>query len=97
MSATDMLHRAVPTHTCPLLRLPEVCFFDPPTARTHLPPFVALTYDVGDPHNTVSNQHHAKGLGTGTFENTQADQKVGYPNKVEASFLKAQVGNEKGK
>jgi len=36
-------------------------------------------------------------MGTGPFEETQADQKVGYPNKVEAAFKKTHTGNEKGK
>jgi len=51
----------------------------------------------GNPENTISNQEHSKGVGTGTFEKTQADQKVGYPTKTEAQFLKAHLGNEKGK
>ncbi|GAB7332889.1 hypothetical protein MBLNU13_g04605t1 [Cladosporium sp. NU13] len=63
-------------------------------SNTHLP---AVATPRGDPENTISNQTHAKGIGSGTFEQTQADQKVGYPTKTEAQFLKAQVGNEKGK
>jgi hypothetical protein len=40
---------------------------------------------------------HAKGVGSGTFEKTQADQKVGYPTDTGAQFTKAHLGNEKGK
>ena len=53
--------------------------------------------DAGDSGRSDSNQTHLKGMGTGPFEETQADQKVGYPNKVEAAFKKTHTGNEKGK
>jgi hypothetical protein len=38
-----------------------------------------------------------KGMGTEAFKNTQADQKVGYPNKTEAQFKQAHTGDDKGK
>jgi hypothetical protein len=55
------------------------------------------THHAGNPDNTVSNQMHAKGPGSGVFEKTQADQKVGYPTKAEAQFNQAHLGNDKGK
>jgi hypothetical protein len=55
------------------------------------------TYDAGDSENTISNQMHSKGVGTKTFENNHADQKVSNHTETGAQFMKAQLGNEKGK
>jgi hypothetical protein len=52
---------------------------------------------AGNADNTASNQTKMKGAGTGAFEKTHADQKVGYPTATEAQFTKAHLGNEKGK
>jgi len=62
--------------------------------NTHLP---AVATPRGNSEDTSSNQTHHKGPGTGIFEQTHADQKVGYPSETEAQFRKAHLGNEKGK
>lgn len=54
-------------------------------------------FELGNPENTISNQEHAKGISTPTFENSQSDQKVGSPNGPAAQYSKAHYGNEKGK
>ncbi|KAM0722010.1 hypothetical protein Q7P37_002936 [Cladosporium fusiforme] len=63
-------------------------------SNTHMP---AVATPLGNPENTISNQEHAKGVSTPTFEKSQADQKVGTPNSASAAFSKAHLGNEKGK
>lgn len=55
------------------------------------------TLELGNPENTISNQEHAKGISTPTFENSHADQKVGTSNGPAAQYSKAHYGNEKGK
>jgi len=54
-------------------------------------------WNPGNSENTVSNQTHSKGVGTAAFENSHADQKVSDHTATGGQFMKAQLGNEKGK
>jgi len=53
--------------------------------------------NAGNSDSTNPNQTHAKGMGTESFANSHADQKVGTPNQTEAQFKKAHTGDDKGK
>lgn len=49
--------------------------------------------NAGNPDNVGSNQEKSKGVSTNHFAQTQSEQKVHSGSK----FLKAQLGDEKGK
>jgi hypothetical protein len=97
MSATDTLHREAAPHICPA-SLPLEVRLTLILAQTRAPRFHKTDApSVGNSENTVSNQVHSKGVGTGTFEKNHAEQKVSDHTETGAQFMKAQLGNEKGK
>lgn len=54
---------------------------------------ILIAFHTGNSDKVISNQEKMKGVSTGQFARTQSDQKVDSGSK----FLKAQLGDEKGK
>lgn len=63
-------------------------------SNTHLP---AVATKLGDPSIVVSSQEKQTGVGTPSFDEKHASQKIGEPGVLEKTFRNATLGNDKGK
>lgn len=63
-------------------------------------PKLSLTRDTiipGDPSIVASSQEKQNGVGTPSFDEKHASQRIGEPGVFEKTFKNATLGNDKGK